>query len=243
MLKSSELAAQIEPFDSFWEGPENIEKGYHSFFLFYKNNYLKYLPTDKNVNILNISCGPGYLVNLLNQCGYINVLGIDSDAEKIAHAQNKSLNCKQERAFEFLQERSEEFDLIFCEQEINHLTKAEIPVFLELCAKSLRQNGTLIIHALNGANPITGAEALAQNFDHYNTCTEYTMRQMLESTRFHDIQVFPLNLYVFYKNPLNYVLIGISALYTLFFRFSFLLYGKSNKLFTKKIGAVCRKSN
>jgi hypothetical protein len=27
----------------------------------------------------------------------------------------------------------------------------------------------------------------------------------------------------------------------LFFRFSFVLYGKSNKLFTKKIGAISRK--
>ncbi len=90
---------------------------------------------------------------------------------------------------------------------------------------------------MNGANPITGAEALAQNFDHYNTFTEYTMRQVLEHSGFKNVTVFPLNLYVFYKNPLNYVLIGLSALYTLFFRASFILYGKSNKIFTKKIGA------
>ncbi|MDH3689587.1 MAG: methyltransferase domain-containing protein [Gammaproteobacteria bacterium] len=240
MLNSGELAAKIEPFDSFWEGPENVEKGYHSFFLFYKNNYLNYLPSDKDARILNISCGPGYFVNLLSQCGYTNVLGIDSDAEKIKWAQQKSLNCKRERAFEYLQESKNKYDVIFCEQEINHLTKTEIPIFLRLCKQNLKEGGTLIIHALNGANPITGAEALAQNFDHYNTCTEYTMRQMLEASDFQDVKVFPLNLYVFYKNPLNYLLIAISALYTFFFRFSFLLYGKSNKIFTKKIGAVCK---
>jgi hypothetical protein len=100
----------------------------------------------------------------------------------------------------------------------------------------------LIVHALNGANPITGAEALAQNFDHYNTFTEYTMRQVFKYNGFTDIQVVPLNLYVFYKNPLNYVLIVLDKVYTLFFRISFMLYGKSNTIFTKKIAGICKKS-
>jgi len=131
--------------------------------------------------------------------------------------------------------------VIFCEQEINHLTKEEILIFLKLCWNNLKHHGTLVVHALNGANPITGAEALAQNFDHYNTFTAYTLRQILEYSNYYDIKIIPLNLYVFYKNPLNYILIFISALYSLFFRFSFLLYGKSNKIFTKKIGAICKK--
>ena len=49
-------------------------------------NYLKYVPADRGSRILVISCGPGYFVNLLSEEGYTNVLGIDSHAEKIAHA-------------------------------------------------------------------------------------------------------------------------------------------------------------
>ena len=44
MKRKHELTAKIEPFDSFWEAPDDIESGYHSFYLFYKDNYLKYLP-------------------------------------------------------------------------------------------------------------------------------------------------------------------------------------------------------
>lgn len=240
-MKSTELAAQIEAFDSFWEGPEDVEKGYRTFYAFYRHNYLARFPQDRGARVLVISCGPGYLVNLLELNGYTDVLGIDSDAGKIAHATAKGLNCRQERAFEFLQDQPDSFDVIFCEQEINHLTKAEIPVFLGIARSALRRGGALFVHALNGANPITGAEALAQNFDHYNTFTEYTMRQVLGHNGFERIEVFPLNLYVFWKNPLNYVLMAVSALYTAFFRFSFLMYGKSNKIFTKKIGAVARR--
>ncbi|HFD80521.1 MAG TPA: class I SAM-dependent methyltransferase [Gammaproteobacteria bacterium] len=242
MITSEELTARMEPFDSFWEGPRDIEKGYGSFYRFYKYNYLKHMPDDRNARILVISCGPGYFVNMLNKEGYSNVLGIDSFEEKIGHAKRHGLNCEVARAFEFLQQEGEPFDAIFCEQELNHLTKAEILSFLELCWKRLSEGGRLVAHGLNGANPITGSEALAQNFDHYNTFTEYTFGQVLEYTGFRDIQVFPLNLYVFWTNPLNYVLIALSSLYTLFFRVSFIMYGKSNKLFTKKIGAVCRKA-
>ena len=242
MISSAELTAKMEPFDSFWEGPENVDKGYDKFYKFYKYNYLSRMPQDRNARILVVSCGPGYYVNMLNREGYGNVLGIDSFPEKIEHAKRHGLNCQVARAFEFLEQSTEPFDAIFCEQELNHLTKDEMLLFLELCAQKLSAGGVLVTHGLNGANPITGSEALAQNFDHYNTFTEYTFKQVLEHSRFSDIKIFPLNLYVFWKNPLNYVLLVVSALYSLFFRASFIMYGKSNKLFTKKIGAVCRRS-
>ncbi len=242
MTDSSQLAAQMEPFDSFWEGPENVEKGYSKFLAFYENNYLDKVPTDKSAKILVISCGPGYFVNMLNKNGYENVLGIDSTAEQIEWTKRKGLNCQQARAFEHLESTADEgYDVIFCEQELNHLTKEEIIQFLKLCMRKLSPGGTLIGHALNGANPITGSEALAQNFDHYNTFTEYTFNQVLSHLGYQNCKVFPLNLYVFWKNPANYLLIAFTGLVHLFFRTMFIIYGKNNKIFTKKIAAVCNK--
>lgn len=241
LTRHVKLTARMEPFDSFWEGPSNIEKGYKSFHQFYKRNYLKHLPMDKQSSILAVSCGPGYFVNTLNKEGYANVLGIDSDPVKVEHARKRGLNCSVQEAFPFLAKNQEAFDVVFCESEINHLTKEEILEFLRLCKNSLRPGGTLIFHSMNGANPITGAEGLALNFDHYNTFTEYSMRQILRYSEFEDIKVIPLKLYVFYKNPLNYVGIAIDALFTLLFRFAFTFYGKSNKLFSKKIAAIARK--
>jgi 2-polyprenyl-3-methyl-5-hydroxy-6-metoxy-1,4-benzoquinol methylase len=237
----SGLTAQIEPFDSFWEGPENVEKGYKTLGQFYRSNYFKYMPPDKTANVLVISCGLGYFVNFLAGEGYSNVLGIDSDPCKVEYARKWGLNCMAAEAFPFLEQRPEQFDLIFCESEINHLTKREILEFLGLCWNSLKQNGVLVFHSMNGANPKTGAEALALNFDHYNTFTDYSMRQILAYSNFSDIKVIPLKLYVFYKNPLNYIGIAIDTLFTLFFRLSFMFYGKSNRLFAKKIAAIARK--
>jgi SAM-dependent methyltransferase len=240
VLRRKDLTATIEPFDSFWEAPDDIEKGYRSFWLFYKDNYLKYFPADKRANILCVSCGPGYGVKLLADLGYQNVLGIDSFEDKIAFATAKKLNCRASYAFEYLEDAADEtFDLIWLEQEINHLTRNEILEFLALCRQKLRRGGRLIAFALNGANPITGAEALAQNFDHFNTFTEYTLRQVLFHTGFEGIKVFDLNLYVFYKNPFNYVAMAAAGALSMIFRACFLLYGKKNRLFAKKIAATC----
>ncbi len=238
---NSRLKARIEPFDSFWEAPEDIEKGYQTFGQFYRHNYLKYVPADRKVNILIISCGPGYFVNLLKEEGYTSVLGIDSFPDKVQYAQGRNLNCENAEAFPFLEGTREHYDVIICEQELNHLTKGEMVDFLNLCYERLQNEGTLIVHGLNSSNPIFGSFSLAQNFDHFNTFTEYALKQVLEHCQYKDIKVFPLNLYVFYKNPLNYVGWIAAAMLSFIFRLSFALYGKSNKIFTKKIGGIGKK--
>ena len=235
------LSARVEPFDSYWQAPVDVEKGYESFYQYYKYNYLTHLPSDKQSKILVISCGPGYLVNLLNKQGYQHVTGIDSDADKIEYAKRRKLNCRVEFAFPFLQQQVEQFDVIIPEQELNHLTHEEMIVFLKLCWRSLKPHGLLIVYGLNGANPIVGSENLSHNIDHFNTFAEYSLRQLLAYTNFKNIKVFPLKLYVFWKNPLNYVGLLTTSLLELTFRAIFMLYGKNVKILTKKIAATCRK--
>ncbi|MEO2047689.1 MAG: class I SAM-dependent methyltransferase [Pirellulales bacterium] len=241
MAERTELTAKIECFDSFWEGPKDIEKGYKTFGQFYRVNYLNHVPSNKSAQILVISCGPGYFVNLLKEQGYTNVLGIDSLPSQVEHALKRGLNCKVMGALDELENTQKLYDAIICEQELNHLTKKEMVSFLNLVWEKLNESGRLICHGLNGANPIVGAETLAQNFDHFNTFTAYSLKQVLEYCRFKDVQPFPLHLYVFYKNPMNYVAWGVSSLLSLAFWSLFILYGKSNRIFTKKIAAVAVK--
>jgi hypothetical protein len=94
---------------------------------------------------------------------------------------------------------------------------------------------------MNGANPVTGAEGLALNIDHFNTFTEYSLRQAMDYCGFRGVQVFPLRLYVFYRNPLNYAGLAVEAALTAAFRALFIFYGKSNRIFTKKIAAIGRR--
>ncbi|HXV77695.1 MAG TPA: class I SAM-dependent methyltransferase [Candidatus Polarisedimenticolaceae bacterium] len=236
-----ELSARTEPFDSYWQAPKDIERGYTSFRQYYRANFLPHLPPDRAAKILVVSCGPGYLVQLLKDEGYTAVVGIDSDPDKIGYAERRKLPCRVAEAFPFLESVADAYDLILCEQELNHLTKDETIEFLRLCHRALRPGGGLLVYGLNGANPITGAEALSQNFDHFYTFTEYSLLQILELCGFEQCRALPLKLYVFYRNPLNYVGWGATILLETIFRVLFRLYGKSAKIFTKKIAAVCRK--
>jgi len=235
------LTARTEAFDSFWEAPSNIDKGFGSYGEFYRHNYLRHVTTNKAARILAVSCGYGYLLQLLSDRGYTDILGIDSDPQKIEYARKRGLNCEARFAFEYLTDNSEPFDLIFAEQEINHLTKEEMVRFFTLCHRNLKTGGAVIVHSLNGANPITGSEALAQNFDHFNTFTEYSLKQILDYSGFRGTRVFPLKLYIFFKNPINYVGLTLDLFLTVLFRLSFLFYGKNNRLFSKKIGAIAYK--
>jgi SAM-dependent methyltransferase len=231
------LAARLEPFDSYWQAPKDVEKGFKSFTAYYKANYLARMPKNRDASILVVSCGPGYLVNMLKEHGYSNVLGIDSDPVKVEHARRHGLPCDTARAFEFLEGRMNAYDVIIPEQELNHLTLDETIDFLRLCREALRPGGEVIVYAMNGANPFVGSENLSHNIDHFYNVTEYSLQQIMELAGFGDVRVFPLKLYVFWKNPLNYVGLAVTSVLELLLRVVFVLYGKKVKVLSKKVAA------
>jgi SAM-dependent methyltransferase len=237
------LAARLEPFDSYWQAPEDVNSGYRSFSAYYRANYLPQLPQDRAARILVVSCGPGYLVSLLAEVGYSNVVGIDSDPGKIEHARCRALACEVAEAFPFLEaSQSAQFDVIIPEQELNHLTVEETIDFLKLCRGALRPGGRVIVYAMNGANPLVGSENIAHNIDHFYNVTEHSLQQILTLAGFADVRVFALKLYVFWKNPLNYVGLAVTATLELFMRVVFVLYGKKVRVLSKKIAAVAFKT-
>ena len=239
--RDDHLSARLEPFDSYWQAPGDIDAGYRSFGLYYKHNILSRLPRDRSAAILAVSCGPGYLVNLLIEEGYTNVLGIDSAPEKIAFAEKRNLPCHVDRGFPHLQDHPNTYDCIVCEQEVNHLSQPELIEWLALCHRALKQDGYLIIYGLNASNPIVSIDAVGQNIDHFHLVSEYSLKQYGELGGFRETRPFGLELYVFYSNPLNYVAIAVTGVLHFVFRCLYKLYGKHATIFTKKIGAVCQK--
>lgn len=239
---SRKLAARLEPFDSYWQAPADIERGYKSFGAYYRANYLPHVPASRDSRILVVSCGPGYLVDLLVRSGYRNVVGIDSDAAKVEHARRHGLPCSVAEVFPFLGARQNgEFDCIIPEQELNHLTIEETVEFLKLCWGALRPGGNIVVYAMNGANPLVGSENLAHNIDHFYNLTEYSIGQLLQLGGFDNIRPFALKLYVFWKNPFNYVGLAVTGLLEVCMRIIFRLYGKKVRIVSKKIAAAAER--
>jgi 2-polyprenyl-3-methyl-5-hydroxy-6-metoxy-1,4-benzoquinol methylase len=237
-IRSDDLAARLEPFDSFCQVPDNFDAGREKFKVFYRANYLSHLPANRAASILVISCGPGYLLETVKDAGYTDAVGIDSDPRKVEHARARSLNCFAARAFEYLQDATGVYDVIIPEQKLNHLTLDETIAFLRLCHGRLRRGGLLIANGLNGANPFVGPENLSHNIDHFYTVTEYSFQQILALGGFPQARVMDVKLYVFWKNPLNYVGLAATTIFELVSRGMFKLYGKSVTHLSKKLLAV-----
>ena len=91
---------------------------------------------------------------------------------------------------------------------------------------------------MNGANPLVGSENLAHNIDHFYNLTEYSIAQVLQLAGFRSVRPFALKLYVFWKNPFNYVGLAVTSLLELGMKIMFRLYGKKVSIVSKKIAAL-----
>ena len=240
--RSDKLAAQMEPFDSFWEGPEDVEKGYRTFKAFYRANYLKHVTPNKDAKILVISCGPGYFVNVLNQAGYFDVTGIDSYEDKVEQGKFHGLNCVHARAFEYLAEQDDEsFDVIFGEQELNHLTKDEMIEFsvaspseaeagrpAHLPRPEWRQSDRRRRDACSELGP-------PEHF-HQLLAQPGPGAHWLRGAK--NLRAAPLRLL---QEPRELCRLGADRKLHFLFQVLFKIYGKFNKIFEKKIAAVAIK--
>lgn len=112
---------------------------------------------------------------------------------------------------------------------------------MELVRARLLPGGVLIMKTINAANPILGPHSRYNDFTHELSWTEESMGQTLGQAGFSPVDVYPSHLFVFYKNPANWIAWGIAACFELVFQAYFRLHGrKTTRIFTKNIIAVGR---
>jgi len=138
----------VRAYDRYLNYSKKI-KEYKNPFLFLINSENTYYPiyefikNKKNLRILEIGCGYGYLTYALKTLGHLTT-GIDISKEAINFANENfgdnyySGDLLNEDFF-----NKNEFDLIIATELIEHLTDA--PLFIELCKKLLKPKGQLII--------------------------------------------------------------------------------------------------
>ncbi len=111
----------------------------------------------KECAILELGCGPGFLLDYLKIKGFTNCLGIDISPEQIELAKAKGHNVQVNDVFDFLKNSPEKFDLIFALDFIEHFTKSELIELASLIYKSMNEKGMLIIRTPNGQGLFPGS--------------------------------------------------------------------------------------
>lgn len=107
----------------------------------------KFLKAKKNLKILEVGCGYGYLSYALNSRGF-KVTGIDISAKAVEFAlrnfENKFLNTDIEGIAKLIDDK---FDLIIATEVIEHLSNPN--AFLEKCIEMLNNNGNILLTTPN----------------------------------------------------------------------------------------------
>jgi 2-polyprenyl-3-methyl-5-hydroxy-6-metoxy-1,4-benzoquinol methylase len=151
------------------------------------------LPGNPSARILDIACGEGAFLSFLSSKGYRNLSGFDLSPENIAICQRLGLEfVKKFDALEIESFSSEEYDVIFALDIVEHLPKEELSQFLEQVRRKLTSNGYVIIQTPNMGS-LLATYMRYNDLSHEHGLTEKTAIDLLLTAGFErkNISVYP----------------------------------------------------
>lgn len=116
--------------------------------------YLRgWMPEDKNAKIVDLACGYGRLLYFFKRMGYQNIAGVDISPEQVRLARQIIPNVEEANILDWLDARSNSFDLITGFDIIEHFHKPDVLRFLDACYNAAKPGGRLVLQTLNGDSP------------------------------------------------------------------------------------------
>jgi len=146
---------------------------------------------DRNAHLLDVGCGNGSLIRALKHMGFQHTYGIDVSEEQIQIARQSGIvEVEKADAIKFLNDRSGQFDAVFCMDLVEHLTKSELVELLLMVLKALKPKGRLYLRTPNMDSPWPHLYA-SGDFTHETLFNTTSIRQLLLSTGYHEVGVYP----------------------------------------------------
>lgn len=161
-----------------------------SYWAWYEYKYLPLLAgLDRNSLILELGCGPGYLLEFLKNRGFSKVEGIDISEEQIRIAARRGLNVKVADAFEYLSTKQELFDAVTAIDFIEHFSKEELFRLMPIIHRALKRDGRLIIQTPNGQGLFPN-QVIYGDLSHLTVFTPDSLKQILCLAGFDGIKFY-----------------------------------------------------
>ncbi|WP_337872183.1 class I SAM-dependent methyltransferase [Ignavibacterium sp.] len=140
----------------------------------------------KDSLILELGCGPGYLLDYLKLNGFNNITGVDISREQVELANSKGHHVLLDDIFNYLRNSSDKFDIIFAFDLIEHFTKDELLELTNLIFNSLSDAGLFIIRTPNGQGYFSG-HIIYGDLTHQTIFTPNSLTQLLANAGFNNI--------------------------------------------------------
>lgn len=155
-------------------------------------NYARYIPSLREVKILEIGCGKGYILKWLQSKGYFNIEGVDLSPEDIEIAKKyvgiDSIYCVN--AIEYLSTRENTYDCIMGKDILEHIEKNELDESLDAIRRALKPNGRIIIQVPN-MDWIMASHERYMDLTHEVGFTRESLGELLR-LYFENVSVFPV---------------------------------------------------
>jgi len=148
------------------------------------------IPSNKDINILDIGCGFGQMLTALRLEGYKNLLGIDISSQAVENCKSKGLKTiKINNLKSFCNDyRGDKFDLIIASHVMEHLEKSAIVENLGLIRNKLLKDSGTFLATVPNAQSNTGCYWAYEDFTHSTLFTSGSLYFVLKSAGFDTIE-------------------------------------------------------
>ena len=144
---------------------------------------------NSNAKVLELGCGPGYLLDFLSKNGFNNLTGIDISSEQIQIAKSKGFNAIEMDVVEYLGQNSNKCDIIFALDFIEHFNKDELFALFKLINLNLDVNGLLILRTPNGEGLFPNS-IIYGDLTHQTILNKNSLSQLLSYSGFESFSYF-----------------------------------------------------
>jgi 2-polyprenyl-3-methyl-5-hydroxy-6-metoxy-1,4-benzoquinol methylase len=115
----------------------------------------KWLPTGNNAKCLDLACGCGEFIYLLERAGFSNTAGVDLCEEELEQARHYTkADLSKADVLEYLEAaESHSFDFISALNLLEHLNKDKLLAVMKEIRRVLKPGGTLVAMVPNAVSP------------------------------------------------------------------------------------------
>lgn len=153
-------------------------------------NYKKFFPENSDAKVLDIGIGRGEMLSCMKNWDYEDYLGIDISKSTVEFCSSINLNCMLvSNTIEWLSNHPKTFDVITILDVIEHFKKEDTLNLLKALKGALRDNGVLIIQTPN-MQAVDGQLHRYNDFTHEFGYTEHSLKQILDTVDFNNIEIF-----------------------------------------------------
>jgi O-antigen chain-terminating methyltransferase len=138
--------------------------------------------------VLDIGCGRGVMLDLFREAG-IPAEGVDLMPEAVTYCQAKGHRATVADGVEFLQDKVEQYDGIFCSHVIEHVEFERAEELIAGCARALRPHGVLVLVTPNSRDIAVMGDVFWLDPTHRRPFPGDLIQAMLAAEGFEEIEL------------------------------------------------------